>query len=363
MKHIIFLLGMTWIGFLAQSQVVITSSDMPQPGDTARFSSTLILNGIDYSMTGEGVIWDFSGLSVMSQDVDTFVSVSSTPLAYQFIFNNQLLYPEHKATVARKNSQFDFIPGMDLSNTFQFYKTTTGAFAEVGTAVTLNGIPLPVAYDQFDVIYQLPLAYGLDDSATAFAEVNVPGLGYLSIERKRRNIVEGYGTLITPYGSFEALKVRSVIYEYDSIYVDSTQMGFALPRNITEYKWLSPDIPFPLLTVTEEGLVVQAEYVDSVRTSFAGISENSRERFPMNVYPNPTTGLVSVSGELPSRSNVKLDVFSMDGRLHVTRFFREQPRGKFTAEIDLRNEGLIPGSYLVKLSVNGVTGTRAVILK
>ena len=250
------------------------------------------------SSNGEGVTWDFSQLTVMTQDVDTFTGVGSTPLAYQLIFNNPIFYPNHVATVAEKNSAFDFIPNIDLSEAYIFNKANDEVYAEIGAGVTLNDIPLPVSYDQFDILYQFPLSGESQWSSAAVAELDIPGLGYFLMNRERENEVVGWGTLITPYGSFEVLKVMSVIEEYDSLYVDSLNLGFPVNRNITEYKWLANGLPAPVLKVTEEGFTVMASYIDSVRSSFLSVGEPKHEVYGLRIFPNPARDHLTVSYDL-----------------------------------------------------------------
>src|SRR5215469_15710823 len=85
------------------SQITITQSDMPQPGDTLRVSTSVDTAGLPPPpLTGAGITWDYSALVPLTQTVDTFISVSSTPIAYQFFFYDVILYPNYKSTVAQK---------------------------------------------------------------------------------------------------------------------------------------------------------------------------------------------------------------------------------------------------------------------
>lgn len=61
------------------------------------------------------------------------------------------------------------------------------------------------------------------------------------------------------------MRVKSVIYERDSLYLDSIQSGVPVIRNITEYRWYNPDYPLPLLTISSEGMLYTVQYIDSVR--------------------------------------------------------------------------------------------------
>ena len=360
----LYFISLIWITgiFPAKAQVTITGQDMPVPGDTVRFSHTMVLEGIDYERTGEGITWDFSGLTVMSQAVDTFVSPGSTPLAYQLVFNNPFLYPDHKATTAKNNTSLDIIPNITLSSTYLFYKNEGSSFSEIGAGATINGIPLTLPYDQFDVMYQFPLTYGHEFLSNANAGLDVPGMGYFYFTRSRDVTVEGWGTLITPYGSFETVKLRAEIEEFDSLFIDSLNMGFPVTRLITEYQWLANGYPGPVLTVTQEGFAVNAGYIDIYRTSFLDINDIAITARDVKVFPNPATDHFSVSYELKEPARTSLELFSASGHKIFSRRNGLQSRGFHTLQMNCRELGLAPGLYLLRLSAGNREVTRRVMI-
>jgi hypothetical protein len=267
------------------AQVVITSDDMPVPGDTVRKSITTFLEGFDYQASGPDRTWYFDELTVMSQQVDTFISVEETPGIYQLFFNNQFIYPAYKATVVQKLATFAGIPGMTLTDSYLFIKNTAEEYREVGYGVTLEGIQIPVQLQEIDTIYRFPLQYGNVDSAQSLLEVDIPDLGFLMIAKSRRNTVDGYGTLITPYGEFQTLRVKTEITEYDSIYSDSLGIGIPVTRNITEYKWLANGYPQPMLVVSEEPFIVTATYIDSRNRKPVNLTSGSIRTRLVNISP------------------------------------------------------------------------------
>ena len=75
----------------AFSQITITSSDMPGSGDTLRFSAANLdsLTLATYQQTGANVTWDFSHLTPNSQDLNSYVSASSTSYGFFFLGSNK----------------------------------------------------------------------------------------------------------------------------------------------------------------------------------------------------------------------------------------------------------------------------------
>lgn len=344
------------------SQIVIDDSDMPQPGDTIRLSTTVILPGFDYESTGQNYTWDFSFADFQAQVVDTFVEVTSTPIVYQLVFNNNFLYPNHKATVARKLASLEFIPGFAVTEPYTFYKNSDADYREVGFGATLNGIPIPVPYEEIDVMYRFPINYGDVDSSQASYEIDIPNLGYYGSSKNRKNIVDGWGTLITPYGSFQTLRIKTTINQFDSLYVDSLNIGFPLNREIIEYKWLGKGFGHPLFQVNEEGFIVTATYIDSLRSPLSMDEDYITQELSMKIFPNPCSEYVSVSYELIEESEVQLSLFSLYGKKIKEVVNKLQDRGIYSKMIYLKEEGITPGIYILRLTVNGMPSVRRIIV-
>jgi hypothetical protein len=350
--------------FQLNAQIVITSNDMPVPGDTIRRSITTVLDGMNYQQAGPDQTWLFDELTVVSQVVDTFVNVSETPAIYQLFFNNNFIYPDYKATVAMKMAEFTAIPGVTLTNSYQFLKLTSNEFREVGYGVTLDGVSLPIQLQEIDTLYRFPFEYGDIDSAHSLLSIDVPNLGYLMVARFRRNTADGWGTLTTPYGEFQTLRVKTDLVEYDSIYSDSLGIGIPVTRNITEYKWFANGYHEPVLSISEEAFVVTATYIDSVRSTFLDVPEvNAKSsNFDFSVYPNPCNNYLSVSYELPNDADVKISIYSIYGNEVKLFSGSRQERGYYNQVLYLKENGLRKGIYLLRLTIDNVPYVKRIVV-
>jgi hypothetical protein len=244
-----------------RAQIIIDQTDMPSEGDTLRVSVTNIIP-VDFTKTGRDTTWNFNMLEPLSQRVDTFLNMSATPLEYRFIF-----IPELVANLASPRAGGSFFPGVPVSDYFNFYKKSATAFSDVGFAFKIQGIPVPAKYDNPDKYYILPLDTSENWSSASEFSISIPGMFYFSFQRSRSSFTDGWGSLITPFGTFETIRVRSDVIEHDSVYIDSLGFGFGVDRNFTEYKWLGKGQGIPLLQINSEGLVSTALYRDSVRAS------------------------------------------------------------------------------------------------
>ncbi len=240
------------------SQISIDINDMPVAGDTLRIS---IANNIpeNFEKTGIDTTWDFSDLFPLNQQLDSFVAVTETPPEFWFFF-----VPVVETNLASPRS-LGFIPGIPITDAYTFYNKTATTFDDLGYALKIQGLPIPLKYDQPDTYYDLPFTMSGHWSSESATSLNIPTFGYYGVHRTRTNVVDGWGNLITPFGTFQTLRVKSNIILEDTIYIDSIQVGIAIERDITEYKWLGKGQGIPLLTITQEGPAVSATYRDIPR--------------------------------------------------------------------------------------------------
>lgn len=260
MKNLFLLLAAFTFSIGLSAQITITRDDMPNIGDTVRLSNAVILMGFDPSSTGPDYSWDFTSLEPQSQVVEGYVSTTTTPFLYQIIFNQNV------ASIASPITDVSFLPGFEITDAFIFYRETESSYVRPGYGATVASIPIPMKFDNPELLYSFPLtATSTADSSFSTYSLGLPGIGYFSIERKRVNKVDGWGNLTTPYGSFDVLRVKSDIYERDSLYLDSIQTGIPIVRNYTEYQWLTNGRGIPVLAITREGPLTTARYIDTIQ--------------------------------------------------------------------------------------------------
>ncbi len=350
------LLTFLCISYSSTGQITVTTDDMPNTGDAVRISNNITTGGIDYTLTGENYTWDFSTLFPLTQTVDTFESVASVPFLYQLVF-----FPNIVANLAKPFSDFDLIPGLDITDPYLFYMNTNSNYKDVGFAVTFNVIPLPIKYDDPDILYDFPVNYGNVDSSFSGFELGLANLGFAGIDRKRVNTVDGWGTLITPYGTFDALRIKSHVFETDTIYIDSIGFGTTIERDYTEYKWMGNGKGLPLLQVTEEFGLTTVAYIDSVRNPVTAIPETENSELSIDVFPNPAGNSATVSIDCKQYGRVSLAVCNMAGIKVRDIYNGTMKNGKHDYEIDL--EGIPAGLYLIRIVMPDEVCNKKLIIK
>ncbi len=246
---------------IQQGQIVIDQSDMPSAGDTIRVSISSDIP-VDFSKTGRDTTWNFSMLQPMNQRVDTFVNANATPIEYWLFF-----VPGVVSNLASPRGNSEFFPGFPVTQYYTFYKNSSDGYVDAGFAFKIEGLPLPAKYDEPDKYYAFPLDTNANWASSSSIQFEFPGMFFFSSSRIRTSFVDGWGTVITPFGTFESIRVRSDLIQQDSIFVDSLGYGFGITRNVTEYKWMAENMGIPLLQINSDGLLVTATYRDSVRFS------------------------------------------------------------------------------------------------
>ena len=261
MKKIALLAASVYFTIATFGQITITRNDMPVAGDTARYStSTTQLN---FDTTGAGITWDYSSLVANGQGVDSFESARTIGGAYALYFGFTTDYGVPTANINLGTST--------LTNAYNFYKTSNSSLQINAIGAQSTGIILPSTYSIPDKVYQFPLSYGRIDTTQFDVTINVPGQGSLHKIGTRINTVDGWGTVITPYGSFPCIRLKSVINEVDSTTITLLGFTFGRPNNSISYKWLANGEIIPVLEVDGNVLfgnnftTTSEKYRDSIR--------------------------------------------------------------------------------------------------
>lgn len=272
------------------SQAILLPEMMPLVDDTLFYKKIDNFNG-DAEPTGEDYLWNFSDIDATNWAADTFVSVSSTPFAYNVSFNNPTA-PKYKATLASPQPDINIpIGGFSFSNIFYYYKLAGDTiYSQVGQAITVNSIPLPIRFDDIDFMYHFPSSFGDYDTCYSSYSVSIPQIGFNSRKQTRYNYYDGFGTLITPNDTFyDVIRVKTIIKSRDSIYSDQYNMPFAFNTTTTEYKWFSSELRGPAMIVSTSSGQGPARTSLKYHDTPIVIPENilSFENEDILVYPNP----------------------------------------------------------------------------
>lgn len=309
----------------SEAQITIGNGDMAVAGDTFRVSLTNFAPvGTDVALTGANYTWDYSGLQYTSQDVDTFLATSSTAALYALYFINTPFNP-NRASVASRGLDLSAAGGaVPVSDVYNFYYASSSVFQQVGFGANISGLTTPIAYTNKDKIYNFPLNFGDADSCDSNYSLSVPGIGYVEGQQHRVNNVDGWGSLTTPFGTFNTIRVVSELTGQDSLYLDTLGFGFSFPRNKTrEYKWLATNSGIPELQINTT-VLGGSEIINSIRyrdiyrdtTTSVGLNNNFSADFAAAIFPNPSSdGNCFLKVANSTVNKLKVQVYSITGAL------------------------------------------------
>lgn len=243
------LFALTIFAINLSAQITITSADMPIKGDTLRYSAAVIdsLGIVNFNISGANSAWDFSHVTAEKQGVARYVAGSQTP--YGSTFNSPSAF-------GRKTADSLELQGNVVTNVYEFFSNSSSSFLRngLGANYILN---IANTFSDPDEVYQFPLDYGDIDSSTFKLTANISIFGSFHSEGYRKNVVDGFGTIITPNGTYNCLRVRTDLVSRDSVSAAGQNVGFR--SIIREYKWLANGERLPVMQVN--GTLINGDFV------------------------------------------------------------------------------------------------------
>lgn len=346
MKLIItFCLTVSYV-FFGFSQITLTDADFPGSGELYTVSTPDSIL-IDYSSTGANFNWDFSSLTYITQNQRECISLSGAPIFINFVYG-PLASSAYRATYYTPFSdlpldQFGGMLPLQIEEVNQFVKKTTSKVNLLGYSAKINGQSLPIKSDTIETKYNLPLQYGDDYSSSGYTYLDMSMFMDADWKqfRHRHTIVDGWGTIATPYGTFDVLRLKHHVQEIDSVTYQGIPFGMTLP-DVYEYEWIAQGEKVPVFKVTTaetngNEVITSIEYKDN---NYSGIASAKVEG--LSIFPNP------VNDELNIKCNesIKLiEIFDVNG----TIVKRIHPKN-FTNNINVRE--LNRGLYIVTLTTD-----------
>ena len=297
MKSLYFILLASMLTFAisTSAQITITSSDLPQGGESYTIQTALPDSPADFTTTGGGFDWDFSDLVSDSEAEVEFGAMGDAPFTAQLSFNNEWTNAEYLCDVFGPGD-FDLSAleglGVELpvaiSNLYNYLQTSNDSYNIAGISMSIEGLDLPVEYSDIDEIHPLPLNYMDEINSTSAFTVNIPEVFTYETSASRTGSVDGWGTLTLPGGAtHEVLRVNTTITTHD-IFSLSGSDPFELDRVSTVYSWVGNG-GMPYLEVsTIFGATFSVEYQGEspiIDTSGNGITAVIPNAFAP--FPNP----------------------------------------------------------------------------
>ena len=178
------------------------------------------------------------------------------------------------------------------------------------------------------------------------------------------NKPDAWGTLTTPFGTFQTVRIVTKLIDHDSVAFGGTPgQGFDIPLT-REYKWLAKGQHVPVLTITTRLLAGQevvsgVEYRDSYRRIIRLGTRDAVLEAGLATAPNPSAVGSALTLSVPAGSG-PLTVSATDvvGRLLFRRSF---DGGASSIRLESEAFGGFRGVVLLSVQTARGTATRRVV--
>ena len=287
------------------SQISLTSADFASSGDTV-FMSRATDNTIDLLTTGANQNWDYSNLTPNSQAARVYKGMSGVSILVNFVFG-AFAPTKYKASYYLPSTdlpvnQIGALLPVQISDLVQYSRKTTDSITLVGLSLAIDGNEVPIKSDTIETRYKYPLNYGDVHSSRGYTKLDMnPFYDAIWIQyRQRQTEVDGWGSITTPYGTFDALRIKHTINEKDSLrfvlFGSPTWIPLPIPKSYI-YEWITNGEKAPVLKVVTTLIggnetVTSIEYKDN-----NGILEVASNQIEIELYPNPVVDLISVKAD------------------------------------------------------------------
>lgn len=311
--------------FVLYAQPILDSGDFMDANDTARVSITNDLN-IDFSTTGPNSVWDFSYLVATSQRLEKAHSLSGAG----FLVNIQFGPNAPTEYQSSYHQPFDGLPfdqlgqflPVNIESISRVTKIDNDSLTYTGYIITVDGNEVAFRSDTIETGYKFPLNYQDNWSSRGYSNIDFnPFFNGIFIQyRQSESVVDGHGTVETPFGTFDALRIHHTIQEQDSLYVDLSGFAQWIPINRTthSYEWWTQDELRPIMRIQTEDVngnetVTEISYRDEYLGLDAGLENES---ISLSMYPNPAKNEVTIETE----SNIRyINIYNTSGEVVSTK--------------------------------------------
>jgi hypothetical protein len=336
MKRTLLILSFIFVAFTGSmtAQITITTADLPTIG-------LQVIRAVDNTTQinpgnpGLNQVWDFTNLVPSTYDTTLYL-----PPQGQINYQN---YPNAEVAVKHQNgnpppfrdyeyTRYDsegmrFVGDEDMVTIF-------GAFT-MSIHITCNPNPLEL---------KLPFTYGDNYTQESTYEWHMvtrnEGVFMDSIKQiSRMNITttgDASGMMMTPYGSFQVLRVKNDIISEDSVY-NWTPDGWVFNSFdvsiYSNYRWYTNDY-------YEVGMYQFEEAKGNSMTFFksetvVGVQPNTMTR-QLKLFPNPASRFINIETQSPFAS---YEIVDLTGRIQVSTDYMPV----------INVEALSPGLYILRL--------------
>ncbi len=346
MKNYITFFVAFCITSIVYAQITITSTDLPQAGETYLISTdttpTISLGTPSPSFQS----WNFSALSEDYPSVPTYGLTSSTPYASVFTSSNLYTY----GPAAMFGSFFGGAPvnSQGMNKGYMFWKTDVGGLSIVGFRADSGSFAnINVFENPMELLIGTPTTYGSTFNNTGRwvlpMNVNPFDVDTFYVNRVTKTLTtDAWGSVTTPISTYSnVIRIHEYLIKVDSAYAQmGTTPAYSLELmrdTLNNYIFMTNGLHYPVCIVhaDKNNLIKNVEYYNMTFLS----SESLTSEEQVKTYPNPFSSVCTI--DIPSdflRGNIHFNLFDNTGK----RVYKYQTKEN---KINLQNDNYKAGIY------------------
>lgn len=342
-----------FIGSACISQPTITLEDVtPEIGTSVTF-----VNGpyVDPGPSGADQTWDLSGISAQSADTRQFLSPEGLPEAENFPNATHAVYFQSMS------QQYTYFSYADNSvDEVGFYSMGQNATIYTTYSNPLSRLILPLNYeDNFSDSYVNQTLNELDLGSETTVNVYDEIGSYDAV-------VDWYGTLITPIGTYEDVLRIHIETEVDWTVSNNGEETGSGSRTRSEYQYYKAGFPIPIvqmgITITYSGgeEVGTSSFGSYFASSTVGIDDAQSPLSAIEIFPVPANDHFNLSIQSAEPGLAQIELFSVDGKLAHEWPAMQLLAGNNQQQLNLPE--LPEGLYLVRITTGNSSETRRLVI-
>lgn len=310
-KSLLFVSALFLCVMSTNAQITITTADIASPTKII-YQANDTMPTVSEGSFGISQTWNMSALNTHTTDTMTFISYGWAPNS-NFSTSN---------LVVKQGWQNNYVYGTNTASNFTIQGSTGMVDFGVGpVTITQINSPSEIVMN-FPGMYLTAYTNNYMTNTPAFYFGIDPGIGFVidsvrqHSEVKKTVLVDAWGSLTTPLGTYNVLRSEETIVRYDTTdaYLFGTWNDAIVTSadSTTGYSWWANGVGFPLVSIKLDSLsnIKQTQWLQALPA--VGINEQTNATTVM-VYPNPAQNQINFTVE--SSKVAAIQVMDITGRM------------------------------------------------
>lgn len=240
---------------------------------------------------------------------------------------------------------------------YQYFKLTSSELSVLGMAFVEDSISL-IKYEPPEKLLAFPATYNTSWQTYSADRSGTPGEFEWIDSTSSSSIIDAWGTITVPSGTYSCLRVKEMRTEFNFMYIYGTLMSADTTETIS-YSWFTENTGFlasitSLDGETDPNFTLASDITLRTNGDVAIGDDNSASIHTFVLkqnYPNPFNPETTIQYDLAQQAYVELAVYDQLGKKLAVLFTGRQNAGSYAYRWNA--DGFASGVYFYQLKING----------